>query len=229
MDLDVSAEVEPLVTAADLELLAAEAAGGYACLACDQPGRLPAAAVVLRDGDAMLLRLAHRECARSGVVEVPGLAAALTAAEPEARAVAALVPVGGEVEPVLLVEISVNVSTPAGGERVDAVVSWALQHGLHLVAALDTALDVAAGWRVELPGASALRVDGPGGTLFDGTVTFAPKWRRAVIERGSCGVLLGVGLRLEQAPQGWADALDRIAAVGRAGRLAGGLVAVARP
>ncbi|MFI7643995.1 hypothetical protein [Nonomuraea sp. NPDC049400] len=117
-------------------------------------------------------------------------------------------------------------STPAGGERVDAVVSCALQHGLHLVAALDNALDSAAGWRVELPGGSALRVDGPGGTLFDGTVRLAPEWRRAVTERGACGGAARRGLRLGEAPQGWADALDRIAAVGRAGRLAGGMVAV---
>ncbi|MFI7143721.1 single-stranded DNA-binding protein [Nonomuraea sp. NPDC050022] len=119
-----------------------------------------------------------------------------------------------------------NVSIPAGGERVDAVMSWGLQHGLHLVAALDNALDSAAGWRVELPSGSALRADGPGGTLFDGTVRLAPEWRRAVTERGARGVLLSVGLRLGEAPRGWADALDRIAAVGRADRLAGGMVAV---
>ncbi|MEU0564761.1 hypothetical protein ABZ297_05075 [Nonomuraea sp. NPDC005983] len=80
----------------------------------------------------------------------------------------------------MLVEISVNVSTPAGGERVDAVVSWGIKHGLHRVAALDSALDVAAGWRVELPGGTVLRVDGPGGMLFDGAVTLAPGWRQAV-------------------------------------------------
>ncbi|MFG1710722.1 hypothetical protein ACFLIM_46925 [Nonomuraea sp. M3C6] len=197
-----------------------------------RPGKLPelpAAVLILRDGPVSLAKLAHRFCARSGVMDVPGLTAVMyePGTETSVTAVAALLPHAGGYRPVLLLEAGVAVAADAGGgERVDAVTNWLLQHGLHLVADAGDQVQAAPGWVVHLSGGTGLRVSGPGGELYDGDLQADPAWQRAVTTQGRCLLLVGTGLGLDQAPHSLQETLDRVDAVARQGRLVGAVVTV---
>ncbi|MDP4511807.1 hypothetical protein [Nonomuraea turcica] len=197
-----------------------------------RPGKLPdtpAAVLILRDGPVRLAKLAHRFCARSGLIDVPGLTAVMydPARAVSVDGVAAFLPYQAGHRPALLLEVRATVSTDVGqGERVDRVAGWLLEHGLHLVAAADGEVEAAPGWAVHLRGGSGLRVSGPIGELYDGDLQADLAWQDAVTTQGSCLLLVGTGLGLDQAPHGLQEALDRVDAVARQGRLTGALVTV---
>ncbi|WP_336215983.1 hypothetical protein [Nonomuraea sp. LPB2021202275-12-8] len=91
----------------DLDQLARAAAVSYECWVCMQPGKLPdvpAAVLILRDGPVDIAKLVHRFCARSGVMDVPGLTAVMydPARAISVDAVAAFLPYQAGHRPALL-------------------------------------------------------------------------------------------------------------------------------
>ncbi|SEH02968.1 hypothetical protein SAMN05444920_13180 [Nonomuraea solani] len=231
-DLEVADEAAGLVGQENLDQLARAATVSYECWLCMRPGKLPdtpAAVLALRDGPVTVAKLAHRFCSESLVMDVPGLTSVMydPARAVSVDAEAAFLPYQAGHRPALLLEVRATVSMDAGqDERVDRAAGWLLEHGLHLMAAAGEQVRAALGWAVQLIGGGGLRVTGPGGEFYGGNLQADPAWRRAVTTHGRCLLLVGAGLSLNRAPHSLQDALDRVDAVVRQGRLAGAMVTV---
>ncbi|MEU4229583.1 hypothetical protein AB0F17_35245 [Nonomuraea sp. NPDC026600] len=231
--LDVAPQVAELLSSEDLDRLARAAAASYECWICMRPGKLPelpTAVLIIRDGPVALAKLTHQSCARSGLMDAPGLTAVMSdpARAVSVDAVAAFLPYQAGHRPALLLEARATVSTDAGrGERVDRVAGWLLEHGLHLVAATGGEVEAAPRWAVHLRGGgTGLRVIGPIGELYDGDLQADPAWQREATTQGRRLLLAGGDLGLDQAPQSMEEVIARVDAVAGLGRLTGGLVAV---
>jgi len=230
-------EVSELLSEDDLDTLHRQAVTGYRCLICQQNGDLAAgpAAVVVRIGPApgegpdgaqvAHVRLAHRGCARSGVVDTPTTSLA-PPAEAGMTATAAVIPgAGGGLRALLIIEPSAQMSSVAGpGERGNPILDRMLTDGLHLLPRLADAPPHSPGWLLRLPTRWKAAVLGPDGeTYYAGELEQPRVWRQLTRRRRSAELLAGnIGLRFPITSAEECPALLDGAA--HAGRLAGGTI-----
>lgn len=237
LPFDIAPEVSALAGSQELRLLARMAADRpFECIMCGQEGtasKATAAAVIIRapkpvrDGtgttapqnrDLVLLRLAHRSCVPSRVLDSDEVM------EPGAASVGvstAVLMVCGVPQPLLLLDFVSGLGAVVGpDDRVDLVVSNLLEAGMTLVSDLAAPLPRAPGFSVRIR-RGKVSVWLPEGTalLEEGTVVRAPGWRKAVKALGEITVLAGSGLGLN----GGADSLAEAV---RAGHVAGARISV---
>jgi hypothetical protein len=233
----VAPEVADLVGDQELRLLARLAAfGPFECIACGREATAAvavAAAVAVRTAktaasrgatvassgrDLILLRLAHRSCLESQVIDsdrMPALAedtvfaaTAMQAGQPGPR-------------PLLLVDFTAGAAAPAGPDgRADLLIRSLLEAGMTLVTDLATPLPQAPGFSVRIRRGKVSILDPAGAALAEGlTPVLVPGWQDAVRASSEVAVMAGSGLGLESGSGGLADAV-------RQGQVAGGRVPV---
>lgn len=237
MPFDIAPEVRALAGGQELRLLARMAADGpFECIVCGQEetaSKATAAAVIIRapkpvpggtgttapqNRDLILLRLAHRSCLPSQVLDSSEVM------EPGAASVSvstAVQTVQGVLQPLLVLDFVSGLAAAAGpDERMDLIVGTLLKAGMTLVSDLATPLPGAPGFSVRIQ-RRKVSVWMPDGTplLEASTVVRAPGWRKAVRDMGEITVLAGSGLGLHGGTEGLAEAI-------RAGHVAGARISV---
>jgi len=225
--LAVSAEVAAAVGAEDLARLEARAAAaGYDCADCGQHSALgdgPAAVIVRAAGPGITwARISHARCSPSRVQEIP----AELPGETAMTVIAGVIPHAAGWRPVILAEPDLSAATgTAGGERTDLLLAWLLGNGLHLLAAAGRRAPAAPGWALHFPSPAEAVICGPGGAvLYEGEMIRPPLWQQAAAAAGAAELLAGVTGLAALGPHDTAAGL--LAAAARAGRLAGGTIAI---
>jgi hypothetical protein len=225
MALQVTSEVAALISKEELALLLRIASTRFECVRCGRPGKLPdtpAAVVVLRDATVIKAALAHRACFTSCVMELPGLAKAL--ASPEVDAPVTALPMLMPNLPVLVISTTYTASVPDSPERTDFIVSWVLKRGLHLISGMSPDTAGAPDWMLTIRGGWGLVATPQGDAVYEGSLTLDPAWRELAAGLGECLLIVGTGLHLSGVTAD--QAMDRISAAGRDGRLTGGMISV---
>jgi hypothetical protein len=236
LPFDVAPAVRALAGDQDLRLLAQMAAEPFECIACGQEGtasKTAASAVIIRapkvirggsavtvspNRDLMLLRLAHRSCLPSQIIDTDEV---MEPGEASVGVSTAMFVVRGMPQPVLLLDFVSGFAAQAETDgRVDLLVSSLLKAGMALVTDLWSPLPRAPGFSVRMR-RGKVSVWAPDGRalLEESEVVRAPGWRKVVRDLGEVTVLAGSGLGLSVGTDGLAEAV-------RAGRVAGALIQV---
>lgn len=229
VELTVAAEVREWVEQADLDRLAAMAAGGWRCSGCGRRGSGAAAVVVVvRPGAAgaetAVVNLAHGGCVPSQVRREQGPLAAPTAGG--MTATAAVLPHISGPRALLVTELTTPVTARAGLERVDMGTAVLLGGGLHLLPDAWQPAPAAAGWAVLLPSPrSAVVLDPAGGRYYDGSLDQPPPWRQLAATRGTVELIAGVS-GMAGGPGDPGPGVRALESAARAGRLVGGTIPV---
>jgi hypothetical protein len=233
-DLHASAEVRELIGAETLARLEADAYSSYSCVQCHKSGRTaqPTTVVVRRyRGDNAEVRLAHAQCAVSGIVEIDADLPVRSRADMGAVTLALRYRDEPAVRPLLLLEPRTETIRPTlGKEVVSMSVAALLRYGLTLMTSGTQLPELAGDWRLHLPGRPRARLVTAGGSVvFSGPCDQPDGWAALVDSVGACVVLVGT-IGLYAVPDGELTR-GRIRAMldeaAHAGLLTGGIVVTA--